>query len=82
VSEWTLPDIDMERCTGCGLCVDYCPTEAVELINARPRIARPDDCAYCGLCEDTCPQGAISLAYEIAPTAETGGNDETTDREN
>ena len=63
--ELVLPLIDESRCTGCGTCVDLCPTQAVELLDGRPRIVRPDECDYCGSCEDICPQEAIALPYEI-----------------
>ena len=65
MSEWALPIINMDRCNGCGLCADYCPTDAVEMSEAHPSIVRPEDCSYCGLCEEICPVGAIELAYEI-----------------
>jgi len=66
LNDRVLPEIDMSLCTGCRLCVERCPTHAVELsAEQRPVIVRPDDCAYCGLCEEMCPVGAISLAYEI-----------------
>jgi len=65
VSDRVLPEIDMRLCTGCGLCVERCPTHAVEMSGARPAIVRPEECAYCGLCEEMCPVGAIALAYEI-----------------
>jgi NAD-dependent dihydropyrimidine dehydrogenase PreA subunit len=60
-----LPDIKLERCTACALCVTYCPTKAVELRDHKPVIVRPDDCVYCGQCEDMCPANAITLSYEI-----------------
>lgn len=81
MSEWALPTIDMAQCTGCGLCVEYCPTQAVELREQLPAILRPQDCSYCGLCEETCPVGAIALSYEIDILL-PGGNDETTNRPN
>jgi formate hydrogenlyase subunit 6/NADH:ubiquinone oxidoreductase subunit I len=71
VSDRVLPEIDMSLCTGCRLCVERCPTSAVEMAagprpaDQRPAIVRPDDCVYCGLCEEMCPVGAIALAYEI-----------------
>ena len=66
MSDRVLPEIDMGLCTGCRLCVERCPTHAVEMgPGLRPAIVRPDDCAYCGLCEEMCPVGAIALAYEI-----------------
>jgi formate hydrogenlyase subunit 6/NADH:ubiquinone oxidoreductase subunit I len=57
----------MERCTACGLCVEYCPTQAVAMIEQRPVITKPRRCSYCGLCEESCPEDAISLTFEIVP---------------
>jgi formate hydrogenlyase subunit 6/NADH:ubiquinone oxidoreductase subunit I len=70
MDNWALPTIDQERCTGCGLCVEYCPSHAVELVACRPVITAPERCAYCGTCEETCPAGAIALAYEIVPSVD------------
>jgi 2-oxoglutarate ferredoxin oxidoreductase subunit delta len=70
VDQRVLPTIDLNICTGCGLCVDQCPTHAVEMSDVRrPEIVRPEDCAYCGLCEEMCPVGAIALEYEIVVPA-------------
>lgn len=60
-----LPNIDLARCTACGLCVKHCPVQAVALIDGLPVITRPQACTYCGLCEEFCPPGAINLSYEI-----------------
>jgi 2-oxoglutarate ferredoxin oxidoreductase subunit delta len=75
MDDWALPTIRLERCTGCGLCVTYCPTHAVEMVETRasgaqevvrrPVITRPQECAYCGTCEELCPESAIVLTYEI-----------------
>lgn len=67
MDEWVLPEINSNRCTGCGLCVTYCPTKAVALLENRPVITRPLDCAYCGICEDMCPEDAVRLVYIIGP---------------
>lgn len=62
-----VPTIALELCTGCGLCVEGCPTGAVELgRSGMPRIVRPEACAYCGACEELCPEGAVALEYEVA----------------
>lgn len=60
-----IPEIDIERCVGCGECVDECPTDAVELVGDKAVIVRPDDCTYCTECESICQYGAIQCPFEI-----------------
>jgi 4Fe-4S ferredoxin len=67
MDEWALPEINLERCTGCGLCETRCPTTAVHLINLRPQITDKQACSYCGICEEICPVNAIQLSYQIFP---------------
>ena len=75
----TVPKLDEERCTLCGLCVEACGCHAVELRDDGPVFtcleagsraeaeARDCDC----LCEEVCPTGAISWPFEIVLEAET-----------
>lgn len=75
-SAWTLPLIDLGRCSGCGLCEDLCPTHAVEMRGGKAVIVRPEDCTFCDVCESYCPEGAIGRPFAIAfapAGAETGG---------
>jgi electron transfer flavoprotein alpha subunit len=58
--------IDPEKCTGCGSCVDICPADAIELINEKA-VIHEDDCELCGSCEATCEAGAITIAAEASP---------------
>lgn len=69
-----LLEIDLEKCTGCGVCVEKCPTQAVTLVNGKATIVRPDACNYCTECETYCDAGAITCPFEIilAVDAETG----------
>ena len=60
-----IPEIDSEKCTGCGDCVEQCPTNAVELIDNEVAIVRVEDCNYCTDCETSCPSGAIRCPFEI-----------------
>ena len=52
-------EVDLEKCTGCGLCVDVCAVSAIELKEEKAVIG--DDCVGCGQCEQECPNGAITL---------------------
>jgi len=51
--------VDADRCTGCGLCQEVCPTGAVSV----DKVARIDGskCTGCGQCVAECPEDALSL---------------------
>ena len=48
-----------EKCTGCGDCVDICPTQVIELAGDKAVPVRNEDCIDCLSCIDSCPEGAI-----------------------
>jgi NAD-dependent dihydropyrimidine dehydrogenase PreA subunit len=52
--------IDVEKCSGCGSCVEVCPNDAIELVEGRAVIAA-EACAGCGVCVDECPNEALAL---------------------
>jgi 2-oxoglutarate ferredoxin oxidoreductase subunit delta len=51
-------------CKGCGICVEFCPRDALELAGEKVRLKAEDQCGLCGLCEMRCPDYAIYLAEE------------------
>ncbi|MBI4186842.1 MAG: 4Fe-4S binding protein [Chloroflexi bacterium] len=61
----TIPEIDESKCTACGDCVELCPASAVDLVNGKAAIVRPEDCDYCTDCEVFCSAGAISCPFDI-----------------
>ncbi|MCO6451816.1 MAG: 4Fe-4S binding protein [Caldilineales bacterium] len=69
-----LPEIDPRLCTGCGCCVNLCPTWALELVDEKAVLSHPNACTYCTVCEDICPEDAISLPFLIvfAPAGHHG----------
>ena len=57
-----------ERCKECALCIEFCPTDVLEVsevFNARgykpPRVAagKASACVACNFCEEICPELAI-----------------------
>ena len=50
--------VDIERCTGCGICIDACPQHAIAINNALASI-NEELCIECGACANICPTGAI-----------------------
>ncbi|MCJ7810563.1 MAG: 4Fe-4S binding protein [Desulfobulbaceae bacterium] len=53
--------IDGDACSGCGVCVDLCPTEAISLNSEGVAQRDEDACFGCGVCARSCPEEAISL---------------------
>jgi len=60
-STYYLSVIDQDACTGCGICVDRCPTEAIELNDDEKAERDENSCFGCGICARFCPEEAISL---------------------
>jgi NAD-dependent dihydropyrimidine dehydrogenase PreA subunit len=56
----SVPVVDPNVCTACGICVDECPNGCYDLGDIA-ELNRPDDCTECGICVDSCPNGAISM---------------------
>ena len=60
-STYHLSVIDETSCTGCGTCVEWCPTDAI-VLNAEGLAQRDESaCLGCGVCSRFCPEEAISL---------------------
>ena len=60
-STYHLSIIDTDACTGCGTCIEWCPTDAIVLDDGG--IVRRDEsaCLGCGVCARFCPESAIAL---------------------
>ncbi len=58
------PAFDAQKCTTCGACVTWCPTDALALEedDDHPRLAS-DTCIGCGECLTVCRDGAIGFDW-------------------
>lgn len=52
--------VDKKKCTGCGDCVEVCPSEAIRLEDEKA-VVDEGECVDCGACEDECMNDAISI---------------------
>ena len=56
-------EINTTACTGCGVCVEICPTDVLRLdAEGKPVAAYEQDCQGCFLCEWDCAAHAIRIA--------------------
>ncbi|MDW7673449.1 MAG: DUF362 domain-containing protein [Bacillota bacterium] len=56
-----LPEVT-EACIGCATCQEWCPANAIEMVDDKAVIA-PDICMGCGECPVSCPIRAIKIQW-------------------
>jgi ferredoxin len=57
------PQVDSNKCNGCGACVSLCPTTALRIVDnpdTRKMELNLSRCIFCGRCGEICPEGAIN----------------------
>lgn len=62
-------NFDFEKCKGCRLCIEFCPTKILELdkdkINQKGynliKVVEPKKCIACAFCAIMCPDSVITV---------------------
>lgn len=66
-----VPDVDFDKCTGCGKCGEICQFKAIVCIN-KEVLTFSELCHACGGCALVCPENAISEIPFRVGTIEKG----------
>jgi len=62
--------MNLDACTGCGVCVEMCPAGAMCLV-ASKAVINTELCTVCQACIGVCPTGAIMVVTSPAQAALT-----------
>lgn len=66
--------LEPEKCISCGLCINVCPNQVINLTNEKDENNKKvlktyhmniGRCLICGLCTEACPTGALRLSQEF-----------------
>ncbi len=60
------PEIDQDKCSGCGECMGHCPSAAIESDTGSAKIMIDyGKCIFCALCEEICPVNAVRMTHDF-----------------
>lgn len=58
------PPTITENCKSCGLCIKWCPADAIVKTGKRSPLAiKQDKCICCGVCIGICPNNAVEIEW-------------------
>lgn len=60
VTNMYLVNVDADKCSGCGECVDNCPNGVLELDDG-VAVVTENECLGCESCVEVCTTGAVTV---------------------
>ena len=60
-------EIDLEKCDGCGQCIDACHEGALALVDGKAKLVKDTFCDGLGACIGDCPRDALQIVERDAP---------------
>jgi ferredoxin len=72
-SEWLKPEVVLETCVACGICIDACPVGCLAMselprnkgVDAYPYLKDAKTCIGCGFCSRECPVDAVAMQKPV-----------------
>ncbi len=64
IPEPIVSNVNQEKCIGCGVCVEFCPYKAIQMVKVGKRKKAQTiaaSCKGCGICAARCPALAIDM---------------------
>jgi NAD-dependent dihydropyrimidine dehydrogenase PreA subunit len=61
--------LNIERCTGCGMCAIVCPHGVFEILKKKAHIIDVNVCMECGACAENCRFDAIYVKSGVGCAA-------------
>lgn len=82
-SRWSRPEVDIDLCMSCNMCIDACPVHCLALggpkggkdLHGYPYLKNEKACIGCGFCESECPVNAISMKAPHVQDAQASGSE-------
>ena len=67
MSKTWYPTINLEKCSECLVCVNFCKKGVYDKSTSRPVVINPEGCVHgCKGCSKQCPTGAIEYVGDSA----------------
>ncbi|RLB40775.1 MAG: ferredoxin [Deltaproteobacteria bacterium] len=55
------PEVDADKCIGCGECVEVCPVDVYEMQDEKSVPVNAEECLGCESCVEVCESNAITV---------------------